>query len=201
MAPFHRPSLESETATVTSPLASQKVVRNTPLVSFNNTVILHWTNSYSKEDLNAAWYSEAEFQNIKSKIKKTLLLMEACSPKANSKGRCTRGLESVTPDGRRQKQKRRLDAKNAVLDEQEFQKEVGIPDPDLLADLCFEETRVSRAIAISMGCADAEEVLSHKKRRPRQMPSPKLKHSISRTGSIRMLEREDSIRKFSTRAA
>jgi hypothetical protein len=150
----------------------------------------------------AAWYSRAELKKILFTIKKNIMLMKAGSPKANSDRHCTRGLGSLTPEGRALKQRRREDAKTTVLDEQEFQNEVGIPDPELLADLYFEETRVSLAMAISMGRADEEEVRSTDRRPPPPLSpwSQKPDHCISRSGSACMLERQDSIRlEFSSR--
>jgi hypothetical protein len=173
-------------------------------ISFSNTVVLRRTDSHSDEETTAAWYSRAELKKIQSKIKKTIFLMEAGSPRANSDRHCTRGLGSLTPEGRALKQRRRENAKTAVLDEQEFQNEVGIPDPELLADLYFKETRVSLAMAISMGRAVEEEVRSTGKWPPPRLSprNQKPKHCISRSGSVRMLERQDSIRlEFSPRAA
>jgi hypothetical protein len=186
-----------------SSLVSPKASNKRP-VSFSNTVVVCYTDGYSNKEMAVAWYGRAELKKIQSKIKKTFLLMQAGSPNANCDRHCTRGLESLTPEGRALKQRRREDAKNAVLDEQEFQNEVGIPDPELLADLYFEETRVSQAMANSMGRADEEEVRGTGRRSPsmsRNQEKPS-EHCVSRSGSVRMLERQDSIRlEFSVRVA
>jgi hypothetical protein len=203
MPPLQHFNIKSESAALRSPPVSRKASNRRP-VSFSNTVVVRCTDGYSNKEMAAAWYDRAELKKIQSKIKQTFLRMQAGSSKANSDRHCTRGLESLTSEGRALKQRRREDAKNAVLDEQEFQNEVGIPDPELLADLYFEETRVSQAIANSTGRADEEEVRSTGRRstsmsRNQEKPS---KHCISRSGSVRMLERQDSIRlEFSVRVA
>jgi hypothetical protein len=204
MPPLQHFNIKSESAAMKASLASPKASKKRP-ISFSNTAVLCRTDGYSDEEMTAAWYSRAELKNILFQIKKTLLLMEAGSPKANSDRHCTRGLASLTPEGRALKQRRREEAKTAVLDEQEFQNEVGFPDLELLADLYFEETRVSLAMAISMGRADEEEVVRSTDMRPPPRQSPrnqKPDHCISRSGSVRRMERQDSIRlEFSRRGA
>jgi hypothetical protein len=194
MPPLQHFNIRSESAVLKSSLASPKASSKRP-ISFSNTALWCPTDGYSDEEMAAAWYSRAELKKIQSKIKKTILLMEAGSPKANSDRHCTRGFGSLTEEGRALKQRRQEDGKTAVLYEQEFQNEVGIPDPELLADLYFEETRVSLAMAISMGRADEDEVRSTDRRPPRLSPrNEKPKLCISRSGSVCMLERQDSIR-------
>jgi hypothetical protein len=202
----HFNTRSEESAVIKSSLASSEKSKKHP-ISFSNTAVLRCTDGYSDEEMAAAWYSRAELKKIQSKLKKTLLLMEVGSPKASSDRHCTRGLGSLTPEGRALKQRRKEDAKTAVLYEQEFQNEVGIPDPELLADLYFEEARVSLAMAISMGrgAADEEEVRSTGTRWSPPCLSPrnqKPNHRISRSGSVRMVEPQDSIHlEFSPRGA
>jgi hypothetical protein len=123
------------------------------------------------------------------------------STKANSQRHCTRGLENFTPEGQALKKKHRKDAINTVLDDQEFQNEVGIPDPESVADLYFKETRFSRAAARVAGLADEEDVRSLALPvLPLKMPKAE---SLSRSSSIGCTERRGTggLREVSSRAA
>jgi hypothetical protein len=128
-------------------------------ISFSDTVTFRRIGVLSHEEIEAAWYSRAESKKILSKIRKTIYLMEKRSAKANSDRHCTRGLETLTPEGQGLKQHRRGHARNAVLDEQELQNEIGMPDPELIACLYREESSVSQTIARAVGLADEEEAV------------------------------------------
>ena len=130
--------------------------RRTRSIRFRPMVVMHRPEPYTEEEMAAAWYSRDELKKLQFKLKKTIVLMLAESPKANSSRYCTRGLESLTPSGQDTKQQRRRAAFDTVLDEQEFQQEVGIPDPNLLADLYFESTAYSQYLAEVQGARDAK---------------------------------------------
>ena len=175
-------------------------------------VVMHRPDPYSEEEMAAAWYSRDELKKLQFKLKKTIVLMLAESPKANSERYCTRGLESLTPSGQETKQQRRRAAWDTVLDEQEFQHEVGIPDPNLLADLYFEECRISLAAAISAGISDEETARALAGKNAVRGGGSKsestrirtiLPNTLSRSGDNRAPQRrQDSIRReFGNRAA
>ena len=137
--------------------------RRARTVSFLPSVRIRQTiriNDYTDDEIASAWYDETELDTVISDIKTTLLLIEEEGVAAANSDpeRCTRGLESYTPEGQRLKERSRMKAKDAVLDEQEFQDETGIFDPELLADLYYERTRWSEARARVMGRSDEEAV-------------------------------------------
>ena len=158
-----------------------------PSVSFKDTATYTFVEALSREELEAAWYTRVELSKILMKVKKNILLMEKGSAKANNCDRyCTRGLETLTPAGQKLKQERRRQAREAVLDEQEFQREVRLPDSALLARLYIEETRVAHTLARAYGLADQEEA-----REIAEVPRSPLKtiarEPMHRSSSVRVL--------------
>ncbi len=77
---------------------------------------------------------------------------------ANSERLCSRGLECFTSEGRAIKKQRKREARIAVFDEQDYQFENDIFDPEVIADAYFEQTRKSQVTATVVGCFDQEAV-------------------------------------------
>ena len=88
-----------------------------------------------------------------------------------------------TKVGQSFKTQRRNIAKSAVLDEQEFQAEVGIPDSDLLARLYHKESQLSQTMARANGLSDEEAVYTRSDRHTASQKSAKSHHSS--VGSVR----------------
>ena len=128
------------------------------LVSFNKTVRRITVRKYAEEEEDRVWYTRKELKRLKGKAMKTLQLMETQKWKADSESFCTRGLEKMTREGLEMKQRRRERALTVVLCEQEFQKEIGIPDPELIASLYSEAAQSSQRIARSFGLRDEANV-------------------------------------------
>ena len=158
MAPLQSLNISAPGASV----ITNKVRKPFPLLSFRPTVAVRPTihiKDYSDEEISEVWYTKAEKDTIKSEIRRTLLRMLDGSTEADTdQNHCIRGLETYTPAGQTLKRKRRKEAISLVLEEQESQTEKGTPDPELLADLYYEETHFSRASARIMGLADEETV-------------------------------------------
>ena len=155
----------SSSMSILDHVTSSQNKRRARKVSFLPTVLIRKTihiDDYTDDEIASAWYNKTEMETIISDIKTTLLLTEeeGISAVNSDPQRCTRrGLESYTPEGQRLKERSRMGAKHAVFDEQEFQDETGILDPELLADLYYERTRFSEARARVMGRSDEEAVL------------------------------------------
>jgi hypothetical protein len=170
MAP-HIQSVDTETSCVESSAPTQPI--KVPLlvssaadhgkrsISFNpiilTTLIIH-RYEYSEEEIAACWYCQYELRRIKSDLRTTLMLMANGSIMRDSEQLCSRGLESFTPEGRAIKKQRREEARIAVLEQQDYQFENDIFDPEVIADACFELTSKSRATATVVGFFDQEAV-------------------------------------------
>ena len=112
-------------------------------------------NDYTEDEVQATWYDKVDLAVIKLDVKATLTKMiqgdftedDICS---------SRGLESYTPEGAIRKRLHKNNTWNVVLDEQDAQRDQGINDPELIADLCHEQTAQSQVEANMIALRDAE---------------------------------------------
>lgn len=74
-------------------------------------------DEYTAEEIAACWYSREESSEITRKI--VALIKKIIQGKAQKF--CTRGLEHMTPEATEERESRRRDAYNAVLEEQDKQ--------------------------------------------------------------------------------
>ena len=138
--------------------------RSTPLakqqrsVSFYERVRLIQFRRFSDEETKAAWYTRAEMKRMKEATKETVALIDRREPNKDPTFFCTRGLETMTQEGKSMKLERREFALSIVLSEQRYQEEVGIPDPRLIAYLYAEASQTSKQLAISMARSDEVDV-------------------------------------------
>jgi hypothetical protein len=65
-----------------------------------------------------------------------------------------RGLECRTPTGAKTRFRERTKARHSVLDEQDIQRDEGIPDPDFIANLYREITKTCAVEALNRGMKD-----------------------------------------------
>lgn len=104
-----------------------KIERNTS-ITFQNTVRMRYVSSAASlaENPKELWYQKEEFDDIKKKSIDIAMWAESMinSPKAEGKKNkyCVRGLEKIMPSNRKSVVSRRLGAWDAVLDEQEDQR-------------------------------------------------------------------------------
>jgi hypothetical protein len=144
-------SVDTETSCVESSIPTQPVkvplvasAAPKPSISFNPNVLVNLTihiDEYSEEEIAASWYCEDELKTIKSELTETLLLMANACIMPSSERLCSRGIESFTSKGQAIKKHRREEAREAVFDEQEYQFENDIFEPEMIADAYLEQTR------------------------------------------------------------
>lgn len=115
-------------------------------------------DSWTQEEKDVMWYSRAELLNIKAGVRNHVAMLTGSQVADRTSDLELRGLESFLPDGLARKQLNREIARNAVLDEQEYQWKTDSDDPELLADLYFDRTRESVAVARLQGLADRAAV-------------------------------------------
>jgi hypothetical protein len=93
------------------------------VVSFYPSVRVYETIhrlEYSTEEIFSTWYDGLEMERICNENLLTIAVMESGKPiSTNDEIYCTRGLEHYTRRGKIMKQRRREEAQDAVIDEQE----------------------------------------------------------------------------------
>ena len=104
------------------------------------------------------WFTKRETEYIRSRCRELVERMEYGFP-CNTKQDCSRGLERYTPTQARDRQRRIVESVLAVLEEQDLQREEGINDPDLLADVYFSRTYKSVRAAYRIGLRDSKNAL------------------------------------------
>jgi hypothetical protein len=124
--------------------------------------------SLSEQQVEAVWYSRDEFQIIRQECFQTIKLMgdddedktDIDNPifdDETSEQLCRRGLEYKTPNAYKHRQKQKREIRKVVLEEQEFQDEADMIDPEWLAKLCRDQSRSCVFKAILVAAKDAEE--------------------------------------------
>jgi hypothetical protein len=208
MAPLIQ-SVDTETPCVESSIPTQPIkvplissAARKPSISFKPNVLVKLTihiDEYSDEEIAASWYCQEELKMIKSERTTTLLLMaNDGTMMANSERLCSRGLECFTSEGRAIKNQHKEEARIAVFDEQDYQFENDIFDPEVIADAYSEQTRKSQVTATVVGVFDQEAV------RQQSLSSLPIKISMkvgrSRSSSIGGLASKEPLQ-FLSRAA
>eukprot|EP00339_Tiarina_fusa_P018774 CAMPEP_0117022308 /NCGR_PEP_ID=MMETSP0472-20121206/16777_1 /TAXON_ID=693140 ORGANISM="Tiarina fusus, Strain LIS" /NCGR_SAMPLE_ID=MMETSP0472 /ASSEMBLY_ACC=CAM_ASM_000603 /LENGTH=190 /DNA_ID=CAMNT_0004728125 /DNA_START=52 /DNA_END=624 /DNA_ORIENTATION=- len=126
-------------------------------VSFNVDVrcirALH-INNYTDEEITDTWFTKTEYKQMKREIKLTVGMMDKKSRFAEGINFSSRGLEDKTADMIVQKVEHRFLALDAVLDEQDRQREAGICDAEALRLVYTEYSFVSHMSAFLMATLD-----------------------------------------------
>ena len=121
--------------------------------------IIH-INDYTDDEISSTWYTSEELKQIKAQAKSTINKVIKGIPIEPTKD-CIQGLETYTTEGQRVKYQQRLDAMDAVLDEQEIQREEGYTNVDAIADSYYSVTYYSQVAAHGRGLQyHAESILS-----------------------------------------
>ena len=103
------------------------------------------------------WFSEQETEEMKHNCLNVIGCMESGLPLHNEQ-ECTRGLEKQLSTSRHHRRQHIMEAVFSVLDEQELQREEGINDPELLADIYFSRSYESGLDAYLIGLEDEQAV-------------------------------------------
>ena len=103
------------------------------------------------------WFSEQETEEMKHNCLNVIGCMESGLPLHNEQ-ECTRGLEKQLSTSRHHRRQHIMEAVLSVLDEQELQREEGINDPELLADIYFSRSYESGLDAYLIGLEDEQAV-------------------------------------------
>eukprot|EP00980_Cylindrotheca_fusiformis_P003824 scaffold853_cov103-Cylindrotheca_fusiformis.AAC.4 len=129
-------------------------------ISFSFTVQVHEVLSltkYSLKEIENTWYSKYELGLIKGEARVIVKKIARGENDPKSGEWTSRGLESRTTAGNKEKMQHRRYSQAAVFMEQEWQDENGINDPEALADIYHEHTEFCQFIASATGSRDAAE--------------------------------------------
>ena len=115
------------------------------------------------EDVVAStWYNRSEFDAVKRSYQVTVrMIMKGhvfTSYDEDTNSHCTRGLEYRTKEGARFKQKVKLYAMLAVLDEQDRQRQAGVRDPESLSKAYRQESEKATSRAFVRGLKDELDI-------------------------------------------
>lgn len=127
-------------------------------VSFNPMVIIYEHipfDDFTPEEIEASWFTSAEYKQIRESIKEDVKLMET-GQLVESRHR---GLENRTKQGMRRKLYFRQKAYEAVFAEINYQYEEGILDEDTIAESYHFACRSTTAIGQKMARIDAREAI------------------------------------------
>ena len=140
-----------------SPLASS-TKSLTKRVQFSTSIdvreVRHWKD-LPKEEVEATWYTPAEFEEIKKSLVITIRLMMTKKPL--SEDLCSRGLEFRTPAGAKLRKKNKLKALTAVWNEQVAQWKADRTDEEAISYVYQQEVHECRIIARRLALQDQKE--------------------------------------------
>jgi hypothetical protein len=126
-------------------------------VSFNTAVVcisaLH-INNYTDEEIFNTWFTNKEYKEMKREVQLTISMMDKKATFAEGVNFSSRGLEHKTADMIVQKAEHRYFATDAVLEEQDCQREAGICDPDALRMVSTEYSFISHMAAFLIAATD-----------------------------------------------
>jgi hypothetical protein len=144
---------DSDVSTKTETTVAMKSVRFEDQVKVRRTIA---RNAYTVRERRACWFTQEENNRIlKSNLKLVQKMNEDCD--AIERRYCVRGLERHTRIGNIVRQESRSDAKIAVLDEQERQRQTGIIDEKSIASIYNARTSSSQLWAQVIGMQDHRE--------------------------------------------
>jgi hypothetical protein len=145
-----------------SPTKPRKTVRFEPHVKVHDVGHI---DDYSYEQISKIWYNDEDTAATKAECADTVRLMIAQQP-IDTNTYCSRGLEYRTPEGLRRRQRNKLIAIDAVLDEQDTQWDNDEDDVKFLATVYRECSLPCQAMAHRMAFCDERYVQSLHNRQP-----------------------------------
>uniref|UniRef100_A0A7S0F747 Uncharacterized protein n=1 Tax=Craspedostauros australis TaxID=1486917 RepID=A0A7S0F747_9STRA len=137
----HGSAMKKQLAQSPTSTARNKLVMPKRSVTFSKTVsvrpVLHVFN-YSDSEFHATWCVEKDYKRIKMDNLATLkMLKEGKKIDEDDKQYSVRGLEGSYGPGTVRRRKNKQRARDAVLDEQELQRDEGVCDTELMADVYY----------------------------------------------------------------
>lgn len=159
--PEEVPTFVVKGAFKTSTSATSKPRRR---VQFKETVsvrpIVH-VNNMCDDEIADVWYNKTECQDMKRSMALTVKMISAGLFQGDDDEHCARGLEYRTRAGATRRRENKVNALDAVLDEQDRQRGRGMePDDEAIRQCFLDENLHCRLAALEKGIADQEEARS-----------------------------------------
>lgn len=114
-----------------------------------------------KAQVKRVWYSRDEFTSIRKECFDTIKVMQEGGVVDESEGYCTLGLEYKTTKNYRERQRNKMEVRQCVFDEQQFQKENELPDPEWIARVSREQSKSCVIGALETARLLEEEVVDY----------------------------------------
>jgi hypothetical protein len=129
-------------------------------VQFKDTVSvrpIRHVNNISEEEIKDVWYCRRDFQYMKAAFALTVKMITLGLYEGDCEEHCARGLEYRTLAGALRRRESKWDALNAVLDEQDRQRELGIIDGEIIRRVFLQENTHCRLASLETGIQDQDE--------------------------------------------
>ncbi len=142
---------------------SQKKVSMKKVAFFPRVRIQRVTNRKDllKAQIKRVWYSRDEFTSIRRECFDTIKVMQDGGVVDEKEGFCTLGLEYKTKKNYRDRQRNKMEVRQVVFDEQQFQQENELPDPEWIARVSREQSRSCVEGALEIARVVEEEVTEY----------------------------------------
>lgn len=132
---------------------------------------IHWYHKVEKKrhprvkdltpgERESIWYTESDTKFILAMAKVTVKMMMRGEP-CDDIDYCSRGLEGKTPEGSKRRQRNKLRVRQALLEEQEIQREEGVIDADYLGQLSVSLSREVTAEAHNTALQDERVAMEY----------------------------------------
>lgn len=121
--------------------------------------------SLLKAQVKRVWYNRDEFKDIRQECYETIKMMQEGELVDEEEGFSARGLEYKTQAAYKARQRNKLEIRQVVFEEQQFQQEVGMPDPEWLARVSREQSRSCVEGALEMARRDEEAARAYQRDR------------------------------------
>jgi hypothetical protein len=178
------------TTGTSSPVQRRRKLRFS--LEYNQSFPITHVNDIDDAEFFAIWYGPRDYQTIKKNIFLMLRKMKKGEKIEENDEQTVRGIERRTAQGVNLRQKNKLKAMTALLDEQDRQFENGEQNDELLAEAYSNATYHSQEEAYALGLKDQaelqEELDSFRKEQTRMVaPSrhalPAVAHRVSGTAA------------------
>lgn len=93
-----------------------------------------------KAQIKRTWYSRDEFKDIRTECFDTIKMMKEGTVN-EEEGWCSLGLEYKTAQNYKARQRNKVEVRQVVFEEQQFQRENEMPDPEWIARVSREQSR------------------------------------------------------------
>ena len=114
-----------------------------------------------KAQVKRVWYSRDEFTSIRKECFDTIKIMQEGGVVDESEGYCSLGLEYKTTKNYKERQRNKMEVRQCVFDEQQFQRENELPDPEWIARVSREQSKTCVDGALETARLVEQEVVQY----------------------------------------